>query len=828
MRSLTLGVSVRQLLLGLFSCIGVICLVFLVTHGLRLRDEASKVAWLSRASNTADAIITANAREAVERGLTATLLAESGHADPSMVAHLTQMRSEGDAAYDSAVRLAGEIAADDRGSVLHQGLQAVALKRHQFEALRKQADQAISSSGASLTPKDWITGATAFIDSLAEMRREALISSRPIEESYRLNLQVKEIVYLMSEYAGRERATIGSAIAKGQPIPPETQTVLLGYRSIVDENLTQLNQIVKASASDSPLVTAKQKLDTEFLGHFQALRRTVYQASADKLAYPVNGPTWVAEATRGIDSILEVSHAVSQVTDANVAAAMHEQQRQFMGLLVAAAVMALIFTFTAVMIQRRIVAPLAQLTLAARAIAEGDLNQQVTITSRDELGEMARAFAEMTAYLNNMANVATGISEGDLEQQLQPKSKDDRLGVACAGMLTGLREIVTQVRRSARSVALSSDTTSAAVQETTASMEQIAASSKPVAGNAHHLASNVEETSASIEEITASIQQVASNADALSSAATQTAASMGQMAASIQQIAGTVSSANAVASSASAAAKGGSLAVERMGLGMQQIETVVGELGKVIAGLGRSSEEIGDIVELIDDIADQTNLLALNAAIEAARAGDHGLGFAVVADEVRKLAERSAKATKEISVLIKGIQRDTGAAVASTKEGEAAIQEGTRLADEARSSLGTIVTAAAEVENLMGQIASATQEQSAASTQITAATEHMNRLTIQVSASTTEQARSGSLIVGSVDKMSQLTRQVSGATHEQGQAGAQVVTALEHIGSMTVELQKQSQTMLEAIGSFRCADNDGVVATPREVVVAVPRTPALV
>lgn len=211
-------------------------------------------------------------------------------------------------------------------------------------------------------------------------------------------------------------------------------------------------------------------------------------------------------------------------------------------------------------------------------------------------------------------------------------------------------------------------------------------------------------------EISAGNNDLSSRTEEQAAALEQTAASMEQLTATVKFNADNAREASGLADTATTTAqKGGRL---------------VSEVVQTMDGISDSSKKIADITGVINSIAFQTNILALNAAVEAARAGEQGRGFAVVASEVRNLAQRSAGAAKEIALLIDdSVQR---------------VERGSQLVSEAGSTMDGILKAVLDVNEIMKQIAAASEEQSKGISQVGVAVTEMDSVT-QQNASLVEQ-----------------------------------------------------------------------------------------
>lgn len=309
------------------------------------------------------------------------------------------------------------------------------------------------------------------------------------------------------------------------------------------------------------------------------------------------------------------------------------------------------------------------------------------------------------------------VAEGDLSMRIdRPGNRSDSLMAAMNTMVSNLREMVS------RTVDISSGIATATAQLHQASA-QIATGAEEVAAQAGIVATASEEMSHTSHDIANNCNQAAD--------ASQHSAS---------------------------AANSGVAVVQETIAGMNVIAARVRQTSSTIESLGSRSEQIGEIVGTIEDIADQTNLLALNAAIEAARAGEQGRGFAVVADEVRALAERTTKATHEISIMIKTIQAETMEAVREMEAGVMDVENGAVSSRKSGEALLEILESINETSLQISQIATSAEEQTAVTNEVTFNIQQITGVVHQTAKGAEETAAAAAQLSDQARQLNELVR----------------------------------------------------------------------
>lgn len=339
---------------------------------------------------------------------------------------------------------------------------------------------------------------------------------------------------------------------------------------------------------------------------------------------------------------------------------------------------------------------LKSLTGSAQTVAEGNLEDEFTWTSKteDEVSDLSAAFSQMRRNLRRHRDEL----QDRIDAEHAQRGEVERLSEELKSSLETEREARARVEQLLSATRDTANKLNVAAREIMASMSR-------QASNCQSQAAAVSQTSSTVQELTQTADQTTKRA---------------------QQVADSASHAEEVGSA-------GSRAVEEANTVIAQLQGQTETTADTVLSLAERAQQIGEIVTTVSDIAEQTNVLALNAAVEASRAGEHGKGFAVVAAEVKLLADQSKKETVRIRQILTEVRDASNAAVLSTEQATKSVSRARDVVGQSESTIKNLSETISGASQSATQILSTAGQQAAAMVEINTSMESVRESTGQAS-----------------------------------------------------------------------------------------------
>ena len=435
-------------------------------------------------------------------------------------------------------------------------------------------------------------------------------------------------------------------------------------------------------------------------------------------------------------------------------------------------------------LSRSISKPLESAVKMIQELSKGHLGMRLKINREDEIGIMASTMDDFADDLqNNVVGTMKKIAAGDLNINVTPKDNNDEISPALKQTVEALRGLIIEDGGVVLQAAADKDLSKRLQRTYTGEYAKMKDNINTVIENLDQALIQVSEA---VEQVSSASGQISSGSQTLAEGANEQASSLEEVSSSLEEMssmtkqnAENANQAKNLAGEARQSATEGNKAMVRMSDAINKIKA--------------SSDNTAKIIKTIDEIAFQTNLLALNAAVEAARAGEAGKGFAVVAEEVRNLAMRSAEAAKNTANMIEE----------SVKNADG----GVKITEDVGKNLGEIVDSVGKVNNLIAEIAAASNEQTQGIEQVNTAVAQMNKVTQQNAANSEESASAAEELNGQAEELANMAaafilsstggghqskRQLQSVSSAKGQRAN--TRALLHSGTATSHVKRLSKS----------------------------------
>lgn len=595
--------TIKRMLFTL-TIILVVMLVFVSGKSLiTAKSLYDNAAYATKMTPVIDELLAAASHWAVERGATNSALAYPKKAPGSMIKIIKERRALGDEAYKNALKTLSTIDFEGKDALLKDTEEKYNLVVEIREKIDDDLDKAQITRDTSVM-KNWVPAISSLILSSQALRFDAGQIFSQNDPGLAAQTQIKHLSWIMSEYAGRERAILGATISSGTAINNKKLATLSEYHGNVETAWDTVLKIMHLN-HDKELEEAVKNAKEHYFGTFQNIRQSIYDAGMEGEAYPISSSDWITTSTAAIDTILSIQDAsieqthnyTDDIQDHALKVATTNGAISLFG--------ALIGLLSLFIIAQKVVKPLDGIKNTMIKLADGDTSISIPyLQQKNEIGDIAETVQVFKE--NALQKEQLEMQQVEAEKQAKADKKKamadlaNKFDTQVGSLIDSLASASTELQSTAESMRHIAD-------ENSQSSQTVAASSEEASANVNTVASAMEEMSASSKEIAMQIT----------------------------------------------AAKGKS----------NDTATSANEANRTVTNLEELVSNIGEVVIAIQDIAEQTNLLALNATIEAARAGEAGKGFAVVADEVKKLATETGQKTGEINTRIIEIQDATKASV---------------------------------------------------------------------------------------------------------------------------------------------------------------------